>query len=238
MHAPAQQVVYGFALRHSGFEVMTDNSSYFGQKGLADATSFYNTLVFMIRQELAKVRTSIPVKVIAVHGGGVGPPPTVDVQPLVNQTDGQGNSTPHGIIYGIPVHRCQGGTGAIINDPQVGDVGHMTVHDRDISSVKANNGAQSNPGSMRRHDMADGSYAGAMPMGVTPTTYIHYRSDGGVEIIDSMGNKIVTQAGTPAVYIEPASGGMLYLGGDGTEGSYAFVQTVSGPSTNVKARFA
>ncbi len=65
-----------------------------------------------------------------MHGGGVGAPPTVDVQPLTNQTDGQGNQTPHGIIYNIPATRTQGGGNAVINDPVVGDVGFMSVADR------------------------------------------------------------------------------------------------------------
>jgi hypothetical protein len=75
--------------------------------------------------------------------------------PTVNQTDGQGNMTPHGVIYGIPCPRCQSGANVIINDPNVGDYGILLVADRDISSVKKNAGAQSNPGSYRRHDLAD-----------------------------------------------------------------------------------
>lgn len=38
------------------------------------------------------------------------------------------------------------------------------------------------------------------------------------------------------VFVKPASGQMVFLGGDGTDGAYDFVETVSGPSINVKAR--
>jgi phage gp45-like len=40
------------------------------------------------------------------------------------------------------------------------------------------------------------------------------------------------------VFVKPAEGQMVYLGGDGTDGVYDFVMTESGPSINVKARIA
>lgn len=159
---------------------MTD--SHFGQGGLSDDTSELNRLRFLIRQELAHVRTGVPVKVIAVHGGGVGAAPTVDLQPMVNQTDGVGNKTDHGIIYGVPATRSQGGGSAVINDPKVGDIGYMQVADRDISALKANEGSQSNPGSFRRHDMADGVYVGAMLNPANPNQYVQF-TDTGVRVV-------------------------------------------------------
>ncbi len=171
---------------------MTDDTQgYFGWQGLTDAGSQYNQHAFAIRQEQGRQGGAIPVKIIAVHGGGVGAPPTVDVQPLVNQIDGQGNPTPHGTIYGIPCTRNQGGLGAIINDPVVGDTGHMVISDRDISSVKSNNGAVSNPGSFRRFDKADGVYHAGMLNKNAPTIYIQFLSNG-LKIEDNQGNSIVT----------------------------------------------
>ncbi|WP_164635044.1 phage baseplate assembly protein [Rhodopseudomonas sp. BR0G17] len=38
------------------------------------------------------------------------------------------------------------------------------------------------------------------------------------------------------VTVKPGDGKLVYLGGDGTDGTYDFVSTVSGPSINVKAR--
>lgn len=38
------------------------------------------------------------------------------------------------------------------------------------------------------------------------------------------------------VYVQPGSGKNVYLGGDGTDGSYAKVMTESGPSANVYAK--
>lgn len=167
---------------------------YFGQRGLTDSNDDVNSTSFIIRQHLNQVRTSVPVKIIAVHGGGVGPAPTVDVQPMINQIDGQGNQTPHGIVYGIPTTRNQGGGFAVINDPKVGDVGHMIISDRDMSALKANNGAQSNPGSLRTHSMADGVYMGKMLDDSTPTQYVQFNDDG-VTISDKNGNVFEMKSG-------------------------------------------
>ena len=157
----------------------------------AGSASGFNQHAFAIDQALTRIRTSVVVKIIAVHGGGVGPAPTVDVQPLVKQVDGQGGSaTSHGTIYGIPCTRMQAGDSVIINDPVVGDIGTMVVHDRDISSLKANKGEESNPGSYRRFDPADGVYHGPMLNQTQPKQYIQFTSDG-LTIADRNGNKMV-----------------------------------------------
>jgi hypothetical protein len=172
---------------------MTDG--FFGQQGRSDDGTELDAIRFLIRQELAMVRTGIPVKVVAVHGGGVGPAPTVDVQPLVNQTDGQGNQTPHGVIFGVPVTRNQGGGNAVINDPKVGDVGKMVIADRDLSAIKANDGKQSNPGSFRRHNLADGVYIGAMLNPANPDQAVQF-TDTGMVMFDKNGNKIEFASGS------------------------------------------
>ncbi len=168
--------------------------SFFGQAGTFNGSGDYNAEEFHIRQVLGQTRTTIPVKVVAVHGGGVGPAPTIDVQPLVNQTDGQGNQTPHGVIYGIPASRNQGGGNAVINDPRVGDVGFLSVADRDISALKANEGKQSNPGSFRRFDLADGIYTAAFLNPANPDQFMHFRDDG-VTLADKNGNVIEMNSG-------------------------------------------
>ena len=175
---------------------MTDG--YFGQRGITDSTSETNAIDFMIRQALGEVRTSVPVKIIAVHGGGVGAAPTVDVQPIVTQIDGQGNQTPHGIIYGIPCTRNQGGGNAVINDPLVGDIGHVIVSERDMAATKTNEGAQSNPGSYRMHDLADGVYHGAMLNPANPTQAVQF-TETGMKLFDKNGNVIEMKFGSIAI---------------------------------------
>ena len=173
---------------------MADQQGFYGQLAVTDPNNEYNAHSFHIDQKTGEVRTGVPVKIIAVHGGGVGPPPTVDVQPLINQIDSAGKKTDHGIIYGLATTRNQGGTSAVINDPVVGDIGYMVIADRDISSLKANAGAQSNPGSFRRHDLADGVYMGKMLGSDAPTNYIHHLPGGGFKIADQFGNSIVMNA--------------------------------------------
>jgi Phage Tail Collar Domain. len=147
----------------------------YGLQGVARPTDFsgdYNAQLFVIRQVLSKVNVAAIVEILAVYGGAVGPVGYVDVQPLVNQTDGYGNAIPMGIIRHLPYMRAQGGTNAIIIDPQVGDVGICIFADKDSSSVVAT-GAQANPGSRRRFAVTDGIYLGGMLNG-TPVQYIQF----------------------------------------------------------------
>ncbi len=125
---------------------------YVGAAWLQTAGSVFNALDFVIRMVLADDRQADIVKVIAVHGGGTGSPPTVDVQPMVNQVDGFGNQTPHGVVYGLPCFRLQGGNGAVILDPVVGDKGLAVFCDRDISTVKATGADLAARGLFRQRD--------------------------------------------------------------------------------------
>jgi hypothetical protein len=102
----------------------------------------------------------------------------VDVQPLVNQIDGSNppNATPHTIIYGVAYLRMQGGSNAIIMDPEPGDIGLAVFASRDISKVKSTQG-QANPGSLRAFDFADGMYVGGM-LNAAPTQYVQFAPTG------------------------------------------------------------
>lgn len=164
----------------------TSNSGYAGDFQVPDSASEFAKYTFLVQSILAKCRTMIPVKVIAVtNSGGIEPVGTVDVLPLVNQMSGNGVSTPHATIFGIPYFRIQGGTNAIIMDPAVDDIGFMVVADRDISAVKSAKAA-ANPGSRRRFDFADGVYIGGILNG-TPEQYVRINSDG-IKMVDANGN--------------------------------------------------
>lgn len=63
-------------------------------------------------------------------------------------------------------------------DPHVGDVGVIVTASRDISSVKATGGTQSNPGSGRRFSLSDGIYLGTVISATAPTQYVQFNSDG------------------------------------------------------------
>lgn len=142
----------------------------FGQSNASSDTSDYNSMDFIIRAALAGMQTVSVVKVVAVHGGGVGPTGTVDVQVVVNLMTGGGTAVPHGIIYGVPFVRTQGGKNAFICDPVVKDIGLAAFASRDISSVKKSRGVAS-PSSKRMFDWADAIYVSGMLNG-TPTQYL------------------------------------------------------------------
>jgi hypothetical protein len=161
----------------------------YGQQTPEDTSHDMAVIAFIVRQMMSQMRTNVPVKVVAVHGGGgaIAAAGTVDVQPLISQVDGNFNATPHGTVSGIPWWRLQGGSSAVICDPLAGDFGYVAVSDRDMSSVKANKGA-ANPGSRRKYDLADGIYVGGI-LGAAPTQYLVFTSSG-IQVVDLSGNQM------------------------------------------------
>lgn len=166
---------------------MTDE---FGQQRTTDDLSQHNALRFLVRQMIGEARHAIPVVVKAVHDGGTGKPPTVDVQVLVKLMDGAGNTSDHVTMFGLPAMRLQGGGNAIICDPVAGDVGLAIVSDRDISAVKKNAGAVSQPGSFRRHNLADSIYIGVIIKAADIAQSVQFTANG-ITIADKNGNTIV-----------------------------------------------
>lgn len=192
----------------------TSQNTGAGQQDPADSNSDFDVTCFIIRQMMAQLDTMKLVKVMAVTGGGgaLAHAGTVDVQPLVNLIDGSGNATKHGTVYGIPWMRLQGGTGAVILDPAVGDVGYVLCADRDISNVKGltpGSVVQANPGSYRKYSIADGVYVGGL-LNEVPAQYIAF-SDSGIKIADRHGNVVETSA--TGIAITPKSGSPVTVNG-------------------------
>jgi hypothetical protein len=198
-------------------------AGYPGQASYWASTSEYNAQVFLVQQILGSVRTATLVQIKAVSNTDtVSPVGTVDVLPLVNMMDGLNNASKHITVYGLPYFRLQGGKNAIIVDPQVGDIGIAVFADRDISAVKANK-KQSNPGSGRRFDMADGIYIGGV-LNAAPTQYVQFTIDGsgnpnGINIFDANGNKVeMSSTGTK---ITDLNGNIMNM----TSAGFAFTTT-------------
>lgn len=162
---------------------------YAGQQKVTSDGSEGAALAFVVNQVVNKLATTALVKITGVKNAGeLAPVGYVDVLPLVNQIDGQGKATPHGIINNLPYFRMQGGHDAFIMDPKVGDIGIAVFCSRDISTVKKSRG-QDNPGSRRRYDWSDGLYIGGVLNG-TPTQYVQFIGD---DIkITARGNIVVT----------------------------------------------
>lgn len=146
-----------------------------GQVGIFDANNEFNRNAFQTRQMFGRLSTTKLCKIMAITPGKdskdnmAGQAGTVDVQIITKQMDGEGNTTAHGTVYGLPYVRHQNGQHAIIMDPVVGDIGPMHIADRDISSNIKNRG-EANPGSNRRFNPSDGVYLGGV-LNATPTTY-------------------------------------------------------------------
>lgn len=138
----------------------------------SDATD-YTKISFIVAAALANMQTVSICEVSAVHAGAQ----TVDVRVLVNIMTAAGTSIPHGVIYGRPYFRLQGGSSGIICDPGVGDIGIVVFGSRDLSAVIAAKGA-ANPGSQRQFDWADGVYLGGV-LNSTPTQYLQFLASGG-----------------------------------------------------------
>lgn len=160
---------------------MSDDQAHYGLSTIVGGTSEANKLDFIIRRVMSGMATAALVKVEAVNSeGGLAPVGTVDVKMLVNQIDGIGNNVEHGVIYGVPYFRLNGGTNAVIIDPKVGDIGLCVFASRDISSAKVNK-APSPPGSRRKFSYADGLYFGGF-LSETPENYIMFDDAGDVTI--------------------------------------------------------
>lgn len=170
---------------------MTDGG--YGLATPGDISSDIAAAVFIARQIVNKISVAKLVQVKAVTGGGVNPAGTVDVLPLVQQIDGNGYGTPHGVVPGLPWIRVQGGKNAVICDPQVGDVGLVVFADADISVLKAQTPGFSSakgfvPSTRRRFDMADGVYVGGC-LEVAPEQYLIFTATG-VRLVDKNGNSV------------------------------------------------
>jgi len=141
---------------------------------------FPNNIAFAVQQMLAKLQTATLVRIEScTNDGGVSPVGFVNVTPLVNQIDGQGNPTLHATIFNVPYFRLQGGANAVIMDPAPGDIGIAVFASRDITKVKATK-KQGNPGSYRQYSFADALYIGGVLNG-TPQQYIRFH-DGGISV--------------------------------------------------------
>jgi hypothetical protein len=165
----------------------------------------FNQISFAIRQAISKLQTATLVRVQSVsNNGGLDPIGTVDVLPLVNQTDGNGNPEPHITVFGLPYLRIQGGANACIIDPEAGDIGVAVFASRDISNVKSTL-QQSNPGSGRRYHFSDGIYIGGCLQAAAPTQYLQFNSDGvtlvtpGKLTLQSTGDSDLTASGDVTV---------------------------------------
>lgn len=171
----------------------SDTSNIFSTAG--DFANEFTRITYFMRRFMDSVRTATIVKVLAVtNNGGASPVGTVDVQPLVQQADGEGNAVPLAPVYGVPYMRIQGGADAVILDPKVGDLGIAIFGDRDLSIVETTKDVGA-PGSARRYSLADALYIGGLLNG-TPVQFVQFEASG---ITVKSPTKVTIEAPTVAV---------------------------------------
>jgi len=189
---------------------MPQQTDILSSRTAADSASDLAEQRFLVLSLLSRVRTCLPVRVVACTAAGaaaaVG---RVDVQPLVQQVDGDGKAWPHGTIYNLPYLRQQGGANAVICDPQPDDIGLIAACDRDISAVKAS-GGEAPPGSRRRHDLSDSVYLHTI-IGAAPTQFVRFYA-GGIEAVSP--GQIRAQAPTIILDGNVTITGSATIGGD------------------------
>lgn len=167
-----------------------------------DVASDYATLAFVIQQIIAGLATATLVKVIAcTNTGELERAGRVDVQILVGQVTGDGQVIRHGVTYNLPFHRLQGGSNAVILDPQPGDIGLAVFCMRDISAVKkdpakavADGPAALTvypPGSANQYNFSNGVYVGGFLNPAPVAQYVRFTSAGLTVFSDT---KITLQA--------------------------------------------
>lgn len=195
---------------------MSGSSSYLGSADPGTSLTDFSMLRFIAQQAIEQLSTATVVQVVrapydrdgnAITPGSAVPVGFIDVQPLVNQLDGAGNAVPHETVYRLSYHRYQGGNGAFISDPVVGDQGKMIVADRDTSTVR-NTNKQGNPGSGRVMDKADGTYFGVTQGATSPSQYLAWLAQG-FKLVDSFGNTIQGTSGGVVI-----NGATITLSGD------------------------
>lgn len=187
--------------------------SGYSQQGPNDHSDEFNAIAFLVQQLIAQIESAMPVQVTAVHAGSGSPPPapTVDVQLLVSQIDGNGNVVQNGVVYGLPVFRLQGGPWAIVIDPAPNDFGWIIAADRDITPVKATPGIQA-PGSPRKYSYSDGIFLPCPFGGAVPAGTFYFKADGTWTLTDKNGN--VLQGTSSGITATPASGGNFVIDGN------------------------
>jgi len=165
----------------------TDTTQYYGQTDPSTGQGNWNVNRFMIQQQMLSLNTSMPVEVLSVIPGGLGPVGLVSIRILVDQITGDDRTVPHGEIPNVPYFRLQGGNDAVIIDPKKGDIGMACFCSRDISAVK-NARMAAPPGSRRAYDFSDAMYCGGFLNG-TPTQYIQF-TDGGILVHSPTRNQV------------------------------------------------
>lgn len=150
---------------------MSTPADFIPLRTLSSFAQDYPQLAFIIEQFINKTITIVPVRVVSVqNSGSLTSDCYVTVQPLLRQRLENGTGSNHGEIANVPCFRLRSGDGAMLLDPNVGDVGIVLAAYRDSSSLVAQDQASPgslqggstlfNPGSAAKYDWGSSLYIG------------------------------------------------------------------------------
>ena len=139
----------------------------------------YDKVISQFNSLITNVNTAMPCKVVAIEKQeqrGVNIVGVVDIQLMIEQTNGQKKGNETAIICNVPYVRIQGGTNAVIIDPEINDLGVAIFASRDITNFKEAR-RQTPPATWRKFSISDAIYIGGI-RNQKPVQYIHFRNDG------------------------------------------------------------
>ena len=157
-------------------QITNDNKRGIGD--IYQATSPFNANNQQIASNIQKINTVFLAKIISVSTKGTEGTKTVTAQPLICQVDANGNALPSPKLVEIPHYRVQAGTGALVVNPHVGDIGVFVCAKRDISKIKNGVTDPQTPASFRSFDLADSIMIATIHT-ETASTYIYIDPDNG-----------------------------------------------------------
>lgn len=129
-------------------------------------------LLAIISGALSAISSGELVQVIEVNTSGLAPVGFVSVRPLVYKIDGDNQNVERAVIHNVPYFRLQGGTNAIVCDPQVGDIGFCGICSRDISLAKRVR-SYAPPNMKRMCDISDAVFFGGWSA-QAPQQYVYF----------------------------------------------------------------
>lgn len=147
------------------------NASSFNILNLGGGAEFKQNVSDIV----STLNTGELVEVTAVDATANSPVGFVSVKMLTLRTDADNQNVQLGEIHNVPYFRLQGGTNAMIIDPEIGDIGFCGFCSRDTTIVKRIRAMA--PQSVIRHsDVSDAFFFGGWSS-KTPEQYIWFDGD-------------------------------------------------------------
>lgn len=145
-----------------------------GTQDVYASTTAYNAENEHIKKALSALETVFLARIVSCSSSGEGGSKTVNAVPLIAKVDANGNAQPTPTYVELPHYRFQAGTGALIIDPEVGDIGVFVVCKRDISNINSQTEKTQVPNTFRAFSPSDSVMIATIHT-KSPETWIHIK---------------------------------------------------------------